>query len=316
MHPTTFGAAPTRTVTTAVPPEGEPVRVEVPSRRIKDLEVMVAEVIRETPDAATLVLFTGNDRLEYLPGHFLTIDPHQFEALERWVAYLEDVKGRREAPRAYSLASTPDERYLAITVKEERYARGVTRYPPLLSPMLVKRTQAGSRLTITGFTGPYVLPEQLEDRTDHLVHVVAGSGAVPNFSILKHALRHHPRVRQTFVCSNKTWQDVLYRDALAALVAEYSDRLRVVHTLTREVRPARAGADVRAGRVGPALLAELIPDPAGCLVYVCGPGIGPWERKAARERGEAPRPRFLEAALEALRALGVPRDRIHKESYG
>ncbi|MEA2599417.1 MAG: 3-ketosteroid 9alpha-monooxygenase subunit [Acidobacteriota bacterium] len=34
--------------------------------RIKELEVMVAEVVRETPDSATIVLFTGNDRLEYL----------------------------------------------------------------------------------------------------------------------------------------------------------------------------------------------------------------------------------------------------------
>ena len=51
-------------------------------RRIKDLEVMIAEVVVETPDTVTLVLFTGNDRLDYKPGHFLTIDPHQFEALE------------------------------------------------------------------------------------------------------------------------------------------------------------------------------------------------------------------------------------------
>jgi ferredoxin-NADP reductase len=292
--------------------------VEAPSRRIKELEVMVAEVVRETDDAATLVLFTGNDRLEYQPGHFLTIDPHQFEALERWVAYLEDVKGRREAPRAYSLASTPDERYLAVTVKEERYARGLTRYPPLLSPMLVKRTAPGSRLTITGFTGPYVLPPRLEERTDHLVHVVAGSGVVPNFSLLKHALRHHPRLRQTFLYSNKTWRDVIYRDALAALAAAHPERLRVVHTLTREPPPAAdgPGLDVRAGRVGPDLLRALVPDPSSCLVYVCGPGVGPWEWKAAREQGEAPRPRFLEATLAALAELGVPRDRVHKESYG
>jgi hypothetical protein len=35
-----------------------------PGRRIKELEVMVADVIVETPDTGTLVLFTGNDRLE------------------------------------------------------------------------------------------------------------------------------------------------------------------------------------------------------------------------------------------------------------
>ena len=106
-------------------------------RRIKELEVMVADVIIETPDTATLVFFTGNDRLDYSAGHFLTIDPHQFAALERFAAFLEDLKGRREPPRAYSMSSAPHERYLAVTVKEERYVSGATKYPPLLSPMLV-----------------------------------------------------------------------------------------------------------------------------------------------------------------------------------
>src|SRR5213083_3826657 len=77
------------------------------SRRIKELEVMVADVIVEAPDTTTLVLFTGNDRLEYSAGQFLTIDPHQFEALERFTAFLEDLKGRKEPPRAYSMASAP-----------------------------------------------------------------------------------------------------------------------------------------------------------------------------------------------------------------
>src|SRR5690349_19846832 len=87
-------------------------------RRIKELEVMVAEVVVETPDTTTLVLFTGNDRLEYKAGHFLTIDPHQFDSLERFIAYLEDLKGKKEPPRAYSMCSAPHERYLAVTVKE------------------------------------------------------------------------------------------------------------------------------------------------------------------------------------------------------
>ena len=71
-----------------------------PRKRIKQLEVMVADTIRETHDTTTLVLFTGNDKLDYKPGHFLTIGPHQFAALERFTAYLEDVKGKKEPPRA------------------------------------------------------------------------------------------------------------------------------------------------------------------------------------------------------------------------
>ncbi len=52
---------------------------------------MVADVTVETPDTSTLVLFTGNDRLDYKAGLFLTIDPHQFEALDRFTAFLEDL---------------------------------------------------------------------------------------------------------------------------------------------------------------------------------------------------------------------------------
>jgi ferredoxin-NADP reductase len=303
-------------VSTSVPQEGEAVRAEAPRRRIKEVEAMVAEAIVETPDTTTLVLFTGNDRLEYQPGHFLTIDPHQFDALARFIAYFEDVKGRRETPRAYSLASAPHERYLALTVKEERYQSGVTRYPPLLSPLLVRRTSRGSRIVITGFTGPYVLPPRLDLETDHLLHLVAGSGVVPNFSILKHALREYPRVRHTFLYSNKTWTDVIYREALRGLEEAHPGRLRVIHTITREADPERHGPNVRRGRISAELLRGLVPDPRACLVYACGPGIGPWERLAARERGEAPTPRFLETALAALEQLGVPRERVKRESYG
>ena len=76
-------------------------------KKIKEMEVMVADVIRETPDTTTLVFFTGNDRLDYRAGHFLTIDPHQFDPLERFTAYLEDLKGKREPPRAYASPPVP-----------------------------------------------------------------------------------------------------------------------------------------------------------------------------------------------------------------
>jgi 3-ketosteroid 9alpha-monooxygenase subunit B len=307
----------------AVPPpvpaetRGGPSPRPPPSRKkIKELEAMVADVIVETHDAATIVLFTGNERLEYEPGHFLTIDPHQFEGLERFIAYFEEQKGRREPPRAYSMSSAPLEKYLAVTVKEERYQRGVTKYPPLLSPLLVKRCPRGQRVNIVGFTGPYTLPPDVASRTDHLVHLVAGSGSVPNFSILKHALALHPELRHTFVYSNKTWGDVIFRRGLEELRERHRDRLRVVHTLTREEHPERHGPDVRLGRVTPELLRELIPDPRACLVYACGPAIGPFERAAARERGEAPQPRFLENALDALSKIGVPEERVNTESYG
>jgi 3-ketosteroid 9alpha-monooxygenase subunit B len=291
-------------------------RPAAPSRRIKELEVMVADVVVETSDTATLVLFTGNDRLEYSAGHFLTIDPHQFEALQRFTAFLEDLKGKREPPRAYSMCSAPHERYLAVTVKEERYVSGQTKFPPLLSPMLVKRTVRGMRLVVTGFTGPYTLAPNVSAETDHIVHICAGSGSVPNFSMIKHALAHHAALRHTVVYSNKTWNDIIFRDALADLASRHADRLTVIHTLTRESNPAAHGPTVRRGRITLDMLAELVPNPTEPLFYVCGPGISKWDVQAAEQAGTKPAPRFLESVLDELKTLGVPATRIRRESYG
>jgi ferredoxin-NADP reductase len=285
-------------------------------RRIKQMEVMVAEAVQETADTTTLVFFTGNDRLDYKAGHFLTIDPHQFQGLERFIAFLEDLKGKREPPRAYSMASSPHEKYLAVTVKEERYVTGLTQYPPLLSPLLVKRIPRGTRLVVTGFTGPYTLADDIESKTDHLVHVCAGSGSVPNFAILKYALQHHPKLRHTFLYSNRSWDDVIFRNELQALAQGHADRLRLLHTLTREKEPQRHGPDVRAGRIGIELLREAIPDPSSCRVFTCGPAITAWDRKVAREKGTAPAPRFLETVLEGLKEIGVKNEQITRESYG
>lgn len=296
----------------SLPPDPE----TAPRPKIKDMEVMVADVIVEAHDTATLVLFTGNDHLDYQPGHFVTIWPHQFTALDRFIKYYEDIKGKKEPPRAYSLSSAPHEKYLAITVKEERYLSGVTKYPPLLSPLLVWRTPRGTRMQVTGFGGPYVLPRDIESRTDHLVHVCAGSGSVPNFSILKHALANGMKLRHTFVYGNKTWDDVIFRDQLDELARAHPGKIDVVHALSRQAPPAGMGARVRAGRVGLELLKESIPDPSAVEVFACGPGITRFDRQAAKESGEEPTPRFLESAVEALLEIGVPKARIHRESYG
>lgn len=285
-------------------------------KRIRELEVMVADTIEETPDTTTLVLFTGNDRLEYQAGHFLTIDPHQFPQLQRFTDYLEDVKGKRELPRAYSMCSAPHERYLAITVKEEQYVCGQTKYPPLLSPLLVRGLTRGTRLEITGFTGPYVLPPDIETRTDHLVHVCAGSGIVPNYSIIRHCLAMDLKLRHTLIYTNKTYDDIIFRRQLEEMVHQHGDRLRVVHTLTRDEESTVKYPHLRHGRINEALLREWIPAPSEVQVFCCGPGITKYDREAAKAHGEEAPPRFLETAISLLGKIGVQNCQIHRESYG
>ena len=177
-----------------------------PRRRVRELEVEVVQARRDTPDTTTLFMSTGDEPIEYEAGHFCTIDPHQFGELEHFTAYLEDQKGQREKPRAYSMASAPHEQHLAITIKEERYESGETPYPPLLSPLLTYYIQEGRRLVISGFTGAYTFPADVYERTDHILHVCAGSGIVPNRSLIKESLHRGDPLRHTLLFSNKTRQ--------------------------------------------------------------------------------------------------------------
>ena len=49
--------------------------------QIREREVIVADVVRETKDSTTLYLSEDENNPEYKAGQFLTVDPHQFPAL-------------------------------------------------------------------------------------------------------------------------------------------------------------------------------------------------------------------------------------------
>jgi 3-ketosteroid 9alpha-monooxygenase subunit B len=287
---------------------------EPTGRRIRQYDITISEIIVETPDTVTLVM-TGSDRFEYKAGQFCTIDPHQFHVIGGMTRFLEDLKHHKEPPRAYSMASAPHEP-LAITIKEELYEPGATKYPPLLSPVLVHSIPLNSRMIISGFTGPYTFPDNILDKTDHVVHVVAGSGSVPNWAMLKHAVKFMPQLRHSFVYSNKTWDDVIFRDALNQFCAEHCDKVRLVHCLTRQDVPEGAPPGTRRGRVSADLLHELIPDPNAVMIYACGPALSQHDRAAAREKGIEPTPRFMESVSAAVKEIGVPKDRFKTEAYG
>jgi ferredoxin-NADP reductase len=272
--------------------------------------VTVEAVKPESPDTVTLFFEAPRG---YRAGQYLSIAPQQFAELEPLRAELEGAKGRREAPRKYSMSSAPHEPRVAITVKEEEFIEGRTAYRPLMSGFLARGLAAGSSFDAFGYAGPYVLPEALEPGR-LIVHVVAGSGAVPNFSILKDALHRGLDVRHVWVASNKTRADVLFRDQLVELKRAHPDRfVGMVDTLTRE----RVDG-FRFGRISDLLLHEVIDadERASCLVFACGPAVPAWERRAALESGGEVTPRFMETVLGSLHAMGVDDRRIRRETYG
>jgi hypothetical protein len=89
---------------------------------------MVADVIGEAQDTTTRLLFTGNYRREYSPDIFSPSIPISSKRSRRFPSFLEDLQGKREPARAYSMSSSSHERYLAVTVKEERCVSGVMKF--------------------------------------------------------------------------------------------------------------------------------------------------------------------------------------------
>jgi len=289
-------------------------------KKAVEYQATVVERRMETADTATLLLDLTGGPVEYRAGQYLNIDPHQFPELAALTAFLEEKKGRKEALRSYSMASAPHERYVAITVKDEPYVPGTTLYPPLLSPLLVHGGVVGKTMRVTGFMGPYILPPDVDERTPHVLHVIAGSGMVPNFSLIKDALHRGLRVHHTLLATNKTWDDVLFREELHALERAHPDRLRIVHALTREQDSSRFGGRVRQGRITQELVEELLPASAEhreqLLVYACGPAITPWDRRKALETRTTATPRFMETVISHLHQLGIGEKRIKRETYG
>ncbi|MES2503751.1 MAG: oxidoreductase [Myxococcota bacterium] len=281
-------------------------------KKIRPIEGFITQTIQETSDTWTLHIDVPPEDRNYLAGQFLSIPPQQFPELSEMLAYLEHKKGRKEVIRAYSMASAPHEDTVSITIKPERFYPE-EEYPPILSPFLASPHMLGRKLKFMGYTGPYTLPANLEEQTSEVLHLVAGSGAVPNFSLLKDQLiqNKNPSVHHTLIDVNKTFEDIIYQKELEELAAAYPNRFTLVHMLTREERPGYLS-----GRPTLEFLRSHIKDPSRVLVYACGSAITKWQRKHAEATGIPAQPRFIEGVSDLMSKLGVDKKRFKHESYG
>lgn len=164
----------------------------------------VAEVVRETPEAVTIVFDSGvND--SYRPGQFLTLRVPSTQT--------------GSVARCYSLSSSPavDERW-AITVK--RTAGGYA------SNWLCDNVNPGDRIESL-LPGGMFTPA---DVTADFLLIAGGSGITPMMSITKSVLAAgHGRV--TLIYANRDSDAVIFSAHLRDLVREYPERLSVVHWL-------------------------------------------------------------------------------------
>jgi ferredoxin-NADP reductase len=186
-----------------------------------------------------------------------------------------------QTERSYSIASSPEDEHLALTV--ERLDDGE------VSPYLVDVLMPGDDLELRGPVGGYFVWE--EALGGPLLMVAGGSGVVPFRAMVRHRSAVMSSVPARLLYSSRSLDDVLYRDELLG-----SDEIDVRIALTRQWPEDWQGYR---GRVDRQVLEEVAwaPDERP-LVYACGPTS------------------FVEAVAESLVHIGHEPGRIRTERFG
>ena len=186
-----------------------------------------------------------------------------------------------QAERSYSIASAPRSGQLELTV--ERIEDGE------VSPYLVDEARPGDQLEVRGPIGGYFVWDS--DVDGSVLLVGGGSGIVPLMAMVRQRASEAEPTGVRLLYSARDWNDVIYRDELAALA---SDGLDVVYTLTRAQPEGWTGY---ARRVDRELIAEVAPSDAS-LALVCGPTA------------------FVETVARSLVELGHDPARVKTERFG
>jgi ferredoxin-NADP reductase len=231
----------------------------------------VAAVRPETHNTWSLVLEPpdGGHRFSFLPGQF------HFVSLFRGDRYHGE-----EHP--FTISSSPlAEGSLCSTIKESGDFTGT-----------IATTSAGTPVRVQGPFGrfSYVLhPEETD-----LVFVAGGIGITPLMSMLRHMRETEADLRVLLLYGNRTEEDIVFRDELAAIAREPSPRLEVVHVLSQ---PSSAWAGERGHIDRDFILRHCGEDVTRKSFYLCGP------------------PAMMDMVGQALRGLGVPPARLHTERF-
>ncbi|MFK8847795.1 2Fe-2S iron-sulfur cluster-binding protein [Streptomyces sp. Ac-502] len=161
------------------------------------------------------------------------------------------------------------------------------------STYALKELAVGDTVDVMAPAGRFVL----EPRPGHFVGIVGGSGITPVLSIVATLLARRADARFCLVRSDRTAASTMFLEEVADLKDRYPERFQLVSVLSREDQQS----GLPSGRLDEdrlrALLPALLPVASVDGWYLCGPyGL-------------------VQAAERALRALQVPRNRIHEEIF-
>ena len=193
-----------------------------------------------------------------------------------------------EIRRNYSLCVAPQERQVTVTVK--RIAGGA------FSNWANDNLKPGMAIEVMPPHGSFTWDFE-PGAANHYVGFAGGSGITPVISLLKTTLLTEPESRFTLFYGNRDSSSIIFLETLAKLKNCFMDRLQVHHFLAEEAEEFELFNGMLDRSKCDEILSSLIDPEDIAAFFICGPGP------------------MMDAAEEALKAKGVPSDRIHLERF-
>lgn len=192
--------------------------------------------------------------------------------------------------RSYSLATIHDH----ALGPGDAVEIAVSFVPGGAATALFEGMELGDHVSGSGPFGRFCL--QPGDHNARYVLIATGTGVTPYRSMLPqlHAAMVERGVEVVLLQGARTPEELLYSDDFYAFAAA-NPGFRYMPCLSREL-PENPHADVRKGYVQQQL-AEIAPDPARDIVYLCG------------------NPDMVDTCVEALKQAGLPMPQIRREKY-
>lgn len=235
----------------------------------------VKEVIRETPNAITIVFNKPGTNVSYKSGQFLT--------------FIIEIGGEK-LRRSYSLSSSPyTSEDWAVSVKKVTGGK--------MSTYLVDNVKAGDIIETMAPAGIFTY-EPVSANNNDIVLIGGGSGITPLFSVLSSALEVEKNNRIYLLYANRDEESVILKKGIEQFEKKYPQRF-FYHPLYSQP----IGKEHKlTGRLDEYKVRHLLQEFktinfTTSLFFVCGP------------QG------MMDETFKALDLLKVPHDHVRKESF-
>lgn len=192
--------------------------------------------------------------------------------------------------RSYSICAGVDDGLLRVGVR--KVAGGV------FSNWLHDHLKVGDAIQVMAPQGRFFVPIDPASAR-HYVGIAGGSGITPILSIMKTVLGREPKSQFTLIYGNRHLRSTMFKEEIEDLKNQYLTRLMLHHVFSDEHTDAPLNRGIMdRTKIGEFLSNGLIPPASVSHAFICGPY------------------QMNDEAEAALKAAGVPEERIHIERFG